>query len=171
MVLFQIRKRFFGETSFIGGLADLESSVLSDELVAEAQDLLDLSDSHINESLEKLREEKKIGQSLDAELELRFPSNTSIGNLLEKRAEDLAELFIVSKVTLIKDDSLTELEVHAKHASGVRCPRSWRWVPELISVEPGGMSHAVQKYFQSKTLIVPHKFFYYDKEKDNHCKE
>ena len=135
---FKSGKDFSEKPLLLEDWPDLESSVLSDELVAEAQDLLDLSDSHINESLEKLREEKKIGQSLDAELELRFPSNASIGNLLEKRAEELAELFIVSKVTLIKDDSLTELEVHAKHASGVRCPRSWRWVPELISVEPWG---------------------------------
>jgi len=31
-----------------------------------------------------------------------------------------------------------ELQITAKHATGVRCPRSWRWVPELISVDPWG---------------------------------
>ena len=35
-------------------------------------------------------------------------------------------------------DTNQEIQVEAKHASGVRCPRGWRWVPELIRVEPWG---------------------------------
>jgi len=31
-----------------------------------------------------------------------------------------------------------DIRVSAQHASGVRCPRSWRWVPELVHVEPWG---------------------------------
>ena len=31
-----------------------------------------------------------------------------------------------------------EIQVLAQHASGKRCPRSWRWVPELVNIEPWG---------------------------------
>jgi len=52
--------------------------------------------------------------------------------------DELAELFIVSKVTLVGGQGSEGDQVFARHASGVRCPRSWRWVPELVKVEPWG---------------------------------
>ena len=117
---------------------ELESACGDESAIIDAQALLSLRDSHINESLEKLREEKKIGQSLDAEIELRYPKNDPISTVLQKRADDLAEFFIVSKVTLVEDNNENHLVVLARHASGFRCPRSWRWVPELVSIEPWG---------------------------------
>ena len=117
---------------------ELNSAWGDESVIIDAQALLSLRDSHINESLEKLREEKKIGQSLDAEIELRCPKNDPISTVLKKRADDLAEFFIVSKVTLVEDDNENHLVVLAQHASGYRCPRSWRWVPELVSIEPWG---------------------------------
>ena len=117
---------------------ELDGACGDESAISDAQALLSLRDSHINESLEKLREEKKIGQSLDAEIELRYPKNDPISTVLQKRADDLAEFFIVSKVTLVEDDNENHLVVLARHASGFRCPRSWRWVPELVSIEPWG---------------------------------
>lgn len=113
-------------------------SLTAGNAVSDAQSILNLKDSLVNERLEQLREEKKIGQSLDAEIEIRFPQNDPLAPVLRRREEDLAEFFIVSKVKLVEDDGLSEIAVVARHAAGVRCPRSWRWVPELVSAEPWG---------------------------------
>ena len=128
----------FSESPIIlEGWPDHEMS-LDFEMVSEAQSILDFKESNINESLEKLRKDKQIGQSLDAEIEIRFSTKDPIAKILKKYSDELAELFIVSKVILIEDDGLENAIVLARHASGVRCPRSWRWVPELVNVEPWG---------------------------------
>jgi hypothetical protein len=46
----------------------------------------------------------------------------------------LPELFIVSQVKLVSGSN-TEVEISVAPAEGVRCPRSWRWVPELFVVD------------------------------------
>ena len=56
-----------------------------------------------------------------------------------ERSDDLEE-FCVSKVRLVVDDNQNHLVVRAQHASGYRCPRSWRWVPELVTIEPSNVS-------------------------------
>ena len=119
----------------------VESSWVDTGYVKDAEIILKFKETHINEALEKLRTEKKIGQSLDAEVEIKFPANNSTAEVLSRCSQELAEFFIVSSVILIVDDKVSELSVTAKHASGVRCPRSWRWVRELVTVEPwGGVS-------------------------------
>ena len=107
--------------------------------VEDVRTILAFKTTVVNEALEKLRVEKVIGQSLDAEVEiLGHPDNESFAAL--SRNEDcLAELFITSSVILKADpDAQGEPTVEVRHASGVRCPRSWRWVPELTYVEPWG---------------------------------
>ena len=83
--------------------------------------------------------EKVIGQSLDAEVQiLGHPDNETFA-ALSRNKDCLAELFITSSVILITDPNAQgEPTVEVRHASGVRCPRSWRWVPELTYVEPWG---------------------------------
>jgi hypothetical protein len=58
--------------------------------------------------------------------------------LLKKYEADLPELFILSQVAIEIDDSTTQLMTQVDHADGVRCPRSWRWVPELVETETWG---------------------------------
>ena len=58
--------------------------------------------------------------------------------IFKKREEELAEMFIVSTVSLMEIPENEDLQITAKHATGMRCPRSWRWVPELIKVDPWG---------------------------------
>ena len=106
--------------------------------VLEAQTILDFKESTVNESLETLRGRKEIGQSLEAEIEIGIPADDPRLQIFKKREEDLAEMFIVSSVSLVEIPENEELQITAKHATGVRCPRSWRWVPELISVDPWG---------------------------------
>ncbi len=116
----------------------VELSWQDSEEVSDMQSLLDFKDLKVNEALEILRTDKKIGQSLDAELEILISENDSLFTILKRRELDLAELFIVSKVSVIEGKEYENVTVRAKHAKGQRCPRSWRWVPELVLVEPWG---------------------------------
>ncbi len=87
----------------------------------------------IYESLESLRARKEIGRFLDAEIRITPAASDPLAPLFEQYGEHLAELFIVSKVEVLPTSSLTEATTFtARHASGVQCPRSWRWVPELV---------------------------------------
>ena len=107
--------------------------------VSDVQELLGLKDSHVNEALESLRVKKEIGQSLDACVSLCLSTDSKFVDILKRRSlDELAELFIVSSVTLENLPSGEVDKVTACHASGIRCPRSWRWVPELVKVEPWG---------------------------------
>ena len=91
-----------------------------------------------NEVLERLREDKVIGQSLDAELEISGNAENDTFAALQRNRDFLPEFFITSAVVLSEISGESETTAVARHASGVRCPMSWRWVPELVSVEPWG---------------------------------
>ena len=132
----------------------VDSAWRGGEKVKDVSTILAFKTIAVNEALEKLRVEKVIGQSLDAEVEiLGHPDNDSFAAL--SRNEDcLAELFITSRVILKADPNIQgEPTVEVRHASGVRCPRSWRWVPELTHVEPWGeVSSRCAKALSSKVI-------------------
>ena len=106
--------------------------------LSDAQTILDFKDLKVNDSLESLRTRKEIGQSLEAEIEIRVPLSDPLLTLFQQREEDLAEMLIVSNVIIVEASEDEELQVISRHASGQRCPRSWRWVPKLVSIEPWG---------------------------------
>ena len=109
------------------------------QAVDDVQALLELKESRVNEVLESLRVKKEIGQSLDAAVELQIAENSPVRSVFDRCTPDqLSELFIVSSVNISISGTIETDQVLAKHASGVRCPRSWRWVPELVRVEPWG---------------------------------
>ncbi len=93
---------------------------------------------HLNEPLEALRQQKKIGQSLDAKAVISGSMKNPEFARLKKYEADLPELFILSQVILSENPESEALEVAVTHADGVRCPRSWRWVPELVETEAWG---------------------------------
>jgi len=108
-------------------------------MVNEVQTVLDFKDTHVNEALESLRIKKEIGQSLDAEVELQLSETSNMVEILNHMTTDeLAEIFIVSSVVISNLADSESDRVLAHHAPGVRCPRSWRWVPRLVNVEPWG---------------------------------
>ncbi len=109
------------------------------EAAADASLLLSLKDSQVNEALEALRVKKEIGQSLDAEVQLYIVPQSPLAEVIQRRnAEELSEIFIVSLVTVETELTADSDRVKVRHAPGVRCPRSWRWVPELVKVDPWG---------------------------------
>ncbi len=91
----------------------------------------------VNEALEQLRQQKQIGQALDAAVQISGNSTISGWLELQEHAPHLPEFFIVSAVHLTEQPGATGLQIEARHAEGVQCPRCWRWVPELVTSSHG----------------------------------
>ena len=105
----------------------------------------------LNEPLEKLRQNKTIGQSLDAKAVITGSSKDPIIPLLKKYEADLPELFILSQVSVHLEENTETTQIHVDHADGVRCPRSWRWVSELVHTDEWGeVSPRCAKALQKK---------------------
>jgi len=88
----------------------------------------------VYEKLEALRQEKKIGKFLDAQVTISGEEAIEPMSVLRRHADDLPELLIVSQVHLAAGAG-SALDIAVAPAAGLRCPRSWRWVPELVAVE------------------------------------
>ena len=116
--------------------------------------LLALRDA-VNVELERLRQRKIVGTSLEAAVEVR--ANGATAALVERYAAELPTLFITSDVSVSPDPGLP-LEgdraaaagaqfvepggaavVAARRAGGVRCDRCWRYVPSLRDRDPAGL--------------------------------
>jgi isoleucyl-tRNA synthetase len=109
-----------------------------DLIASEINTLRHFLAEQINEPLETLRQNKVIGQSLDAKVVITGRSGDSTFDLLQKYVADLPELFILSQVHLVESTEADHIEVQVAHADGVRCPRSWRWVSELVHTDEWG---------------------------------
>jgi len=132
----------------------LWASPAFEQAAGEIEEILKFRE-RIYEKLEVLRQEKKIGKSLDAQVTLT--GSVAPMPLLRRYADDLPELFIVSQVHLV-DAPLETLDIVVAPATGVKCPRSWRWVPELVAVEgfdekvsPRDRAALLAKYAPQKT--------------------
>lgn len=84
----------------------------------------------VNEKLEKLRQDKTIGKSLEAEVDIQVKAGSEEAEVLRKYAGNLPEIFIVSAVKVAEGDSETPV-VNAEKAEGHRCARCWRVLPDL----------------------------------------
>ena len=93
--------------------------------------------SLVNEHMEDARQKKLLGQSLDAKVTFSASNSNDSFKLLQRYIKELPEFFIVSQAEL-NPTSADELTVAVTHAEGVRCPRSWRWVPSLVKAEGFG---------------------------------
>ena len=104
----------------------------------------------VNAELEKLRQEKVIGQSLEAVVHLK--GTGSIARLIEAHRDQLAGLFIASQVddrtdppaageapsggAVYVESEGSAVHIVAARADGMKCERCWRFVPAVSSV-PG----------------------------------
>ena len=88
--------------------------------------------SKVNEQLEKARQSKFIGQSLDAKVSIKISKNDKTAILLKKYLDILQEVFIVSQAGIFETDDDGICEVTILAADGERCPRSWKWVDRLV---------------------------------------
>jgi isoleucyl-tRNA synthetase len=94
--------------------------------------------AQVNVPLERLRQEKKIGQSLEASVVVTGDPADPDFALLSAELALLTELWIVSSVQ-VRPQSGAPLAFAVDKAEGVRCPRSWRWVPTLVEAGRFGM--------------------------------
>lgn len=113
-----------------------DSSWINESVVEEVEKIFRVRDS-VNEKLEEARQNKVLGQSLDAQILITGDSQDPVFQLLKKYESLLPEFFIVSQVKL-NEQPQAKIDVKVKHADGVRCPRSWRWVPKLVYLENFG---------------------------------
>lgn len=101
------------------------------DTAAEIEQLILLRDP-VNEKLEALRADKRIGKSVEAALTLSAPENSEIARVLDKYKDQLAELFIVSSVSLDTRGDLDSVTIDVSVAKGERCPRCWRTVQNFV---------------------------------------
>ncbi|MGH7567066.1 MAG: zinc finger domain-containing protein, partial [Gemmatimonadota bacterium] len=82
----------------------------------------------VTAELEKLRERKVIGSSLAARVEIAVRNGVARA-ILEARAGDLEEVFIVSDVQVRETSAENDEEflVAASPAAGGKCQRCWRY--------------------------------------------
>ena len=95
--------------------------------------------SEVSKVLERLRQKKVIGQSLEASVELSASEDEK--KLFKKHENDLPMLFIVSRVKLVDrvssslevlpSDLVAGFTVGAKKVEGVRCERCWTYALDL----------------------------------------
>ncbi len=103
---------------------------------AEIDALLKLRDK-VNEKLEQARQKKIIGQSLEAKIYINCPNNDPIASLIKTHINILEELFIVSQIEVTFNEQ-EETTIIVKHADGYKCPRSWKWVLDLVDARNFG---------------------------------
>jgi isoleucyl-tRNA synthetase len=101
----------------------LERRESNSDLLATWNRLLGVR-SQVQRALEEKRNEKVIGASVEAAVTLISSGDTY--QLLERYAEQLPAIFIVSKVEL-REAAGVELRVEVEHASGTKCERCWNW--------------------------------------------
>jgi len=127
----------FGENSIhMQDWPEANPSWLNETAFNEVEAIFAIRDK-VNEKLEEARQGKVLGQSLDAKVIITGSDQDENFVLLQKYQNELPEFFIVSQVDLVAKEDKT-LDVAIKHADGIRCPRSWRWVPNLEHVENFG---------------------------------
>jgi isoleucyl-tRNA synthetase len=102
---------------------ELEQQWLEPETYKEWEELVLIREKVLKE-LESARENKLVGNSLEAQLSLKAPLSQL--ELLKKYQKDLPSLFIVSNVTLSSEGN-DELEVTVSKANGDKCQRCWNF--------------------------------------------
>ena len=120
-------------------LADFPSgpeSLVDTELLSRWTRLLGLRDA-VNGELEKLRQNKVVGTSLEASVTLT--ADGQLANLLDQYRDELSTLFITSEVKVTRGvasddngtifhDPLGNAGVAVSRVEADKCPRCWRWV-------------------------------------------
>jgi isoleucyl-tRNA synthetase len=109
--------------------------------------------SKVNEQLERARQGKLIGQSLDAKAIVEIFCDDFMVPTLDKYADFLPETFIVSQVEVRKTHAQNHCSVSITTADGEKCPRSWKWVNKLV--DAGEFGKVSEKCFEALAEKYP----------------
>lgn len=114
------------ENVILNDIPEFDESLFDDELEKKWQRMEHLRDI-VNRSLEAARAAHEIGKSLEAKVTICAAGD--VYDFIDNEKDKLANIFIVSGVEILRDDSLpAELEgikVEVSKAGGVKCPRCW----------------------------------------------
>jgi isoleucyl-tRNA synthetase len=94
--------------------------------------------SQVNVQLEKMRQAGEISLSLDAAAVVTADPQDPDFVLLTTCQAEMEDMWVLSSVTLVPQKGAS-LEIKAMKAPGVRCPRSWKYVPALVDAGRFGM--------------------------------
>ena len=103
-----------------------------DESLAQSWEKILQVRAEVTKALEEARSQKRIGHPLDAAVTIS--AKRDVYDVLKPHAEDLRFIFIVSKVALLKDETLddsfksenvTGLFIRIEVAAGEKCERCW----------------------------------------------
>ena len=141
------------DSVFLQEFANLADDYHNPSLAAVWDELLEVR-KVVLKQLETARQEKLIGLSLDARLKLAAGGKTL--TLLQKYAEQLADIFIVSQVEIRElpagkagiSDEFPELNIVVEPAAGKKCQRCWRYNTELTAEDaefPGICQRCLQQ--------------------------
>lgn len=119
------------ESVFLDRMPDVEESFIDEELQQRWEKLIEIRDE-VNKALEIKRQEKFIGNSLEAKVILYVDEN--LKNFLKRYYDFLPTLFIVSQVEL-KDSFSEGFTVSVQKAEGQKCQRCWNYSPEVGKLE------------------------------------
>ncbi|OPX38479.1 MAG: isoleucine--tRNA ligase [Desulfobacteraceae bacterium 4484_190.3] len=90
--------------------------------------------SEVSKAIEIARQEKVVGHSLDSRIDIFAPEK--FRSLLERYAEDIKALFIVSEVNVLEEDKVNNpyestefegLKIGVAKAHGQKCERCWHY--------------------------------------------
>jgi isoleucyl-tRNA synthetase len=121
------------ESVFLADFPSLGPDSGDDALLATWERLLAVREA-VNKALEAARQQRRIGHSLDARVELDVSRDGEIAALLETRTADLPALFIVSQVELVDglgpeaaSPLVPSLRIAVEPAAGQKCARCWNY--------------------------------------------
>jgi len=98
----------------------------NDKLLSRWKRLLEVR-ARVSKTLEESRQEKQIGNSLEAKVQIQCSSETF--EYLQSFSQDLRFLFIVSDIELRENSELSgdQIEVFVSKALGAKCERCWTY--------------------------------------------
>ncbi len=112
---------------FLSAFPQIEEKYIDEELENRWNKLIEIRDE-VNKALEIKRQEKFIGNSLEAKIILYV--NKTVKEFLMGYSDFLPTLFIVSQVELKEEEKLeADFKVSVQKAEGEKCQRCWNYSP------------------------------------------
>ncbi len=121
------------ESVFLTDMPEGRVSADDEKVLAEFEKLLAVR-SEVQKALELARREKLIGAPLEAKVAVQ--ASGELLAFLQGRLQELAPLFIVSKVELSEGGSGESVAVKVERAPGEKCPRCWNYSEAIDASQP-----------------------------------
>ncbi len=116
------------ESVHLADFPSIRSEWLDAELEQRWEILLDLRDE-VNKALESAKNEKRIGQPLEAMVTVKAPS--ALYQKIKDYENQLASIFIVSQARLVENSGEEKVQIEVAPAEGTKCARCWLVLPSV----------------------------------------